>query len=195
MELRELRHEIEKMENLSTHLTNLQSQWIKPIRANSNKHLPFLQDLPTNVKVQCNQMLGQFQLTMDAVESYGMVAHKLRHYSKYLVQLALADLRQDRKKVSFVTNHVLNDEFLSMQQAIDDMKQLHSVVGELRVQYDAIHALLQPHLKLEHSVTFGELPHKKHLQHVEAAAVKYKTLMKHVGTNFIMMAAKNRIKK
>jgi hypothetical protein len=195
MDLREIRKEVETLEDLQQHLCNFKSQWIAPVRANSNKQLPFLQNLPTNVKVELNEMLAQFQLTIDAIENHTMMQHKLRHYSKYLVQLALADLRSDTKKTEFVTNHVLNDEFLSLQNAIDEVKQLHSLVEELKVQYDTINLVLEPHLALEHSITFGELPHKKHLMHIEQAAVKYKTLLKHMGTNFIMMAAKSRMKK
>ena len=46
MDLRELKKEVHALPDFSEHLQKFQQNWIKPVRTNTNKHLPFLQKLP-----------------------------------------------------------------------------------------------------------------------------------------------------
>ena len=50
MDLRELKKETSSLPNLSEQLQKFQQHWIKPIRANTNKNLPFLQDISEKKK-------------------------------------------------------------------------------------------------------------------------------------------------
>ena len=52
MDLRELKKEVHSLPNFSEQLQKFRDSWVKPIKSNTNKHLPFLQNLSPEKNVK-----------------------------------------------------------------------------------------------------------------------------------------------
>ena len=195
MELRELKKETCTLPNLSEHLQKFQQNWVKPIRTNTNKNLPFLQKIPENKKQEINDNLFAFQQKFKEIEQAQVVNQKLQEYARYLIELKLTTLNGNNTKAGYITKLLLQDEFLNTKCLINDIKYLEKNVKSLTYKYQHINDLVQKEAPLEEVVNFMHLPHKKHLQALLSASRKQKTLVKHLGEHFISLAKQTRRKK
>ena len=194
MDLRELKKETSSLPNLSEHLQKFQQHWIKPIRANTNKNLPFLQDLSEKKKQEINGQLFAFQQKLKEIEHGQVVNQKLQEYAKYLIELKLTTLNGNQAKANYITKLLLQDEFLNTKYLIHDIKYLEKNVKSIAYKYHHINDLMQKEAPLEESVQFLHLPHKEHLQTILSTSRKQKILVKHLGEHFISLAKQMRRK-
>lgn len=195
MDLRELKKEVNSLPNLSEHLQKFQQHWIKPIRANNNKHVPFLQHLSPEKKQEINTTLFAVQQKLKEVENAQIVPQKLQEYARYLIELKLTTLNGNKAKGQYLTKLLLHDEFLNTKSILDEVKALEKNLKSLSYKYHHINDLIQKEASLEEAVHFLHLPHKEHLQQLLAAAKKQKALVKHLGGHFVALVKETRKKK
>lgn len=195
MDLRELKKEVSLLPDLSEHLQKFQLHWIKPIKVNTNKHLPFLQDLLLEKKQEINTKLFFVQQKMKELEHAQIVNQKLQEYARYLVELKLTTLNGNKAKADYITKLLLQDEYLSTKNLLYDLKYLEKNIKSIAYKYYHINELIQKEAPLEEAVNFMHLPHKEHLQILLSSARKQKAIAKQLGENFISLAKQTRGKK
>jgi len=195
MDLRELKKEVNSLPNLSEHLQKFQQHWIKSIKANSNKQLPFLQNLSMHQKQEINSKLFFVQQKMKELEHAQIVNQKLQEYARYLIELKLTTLNGNKVKAAYITNLLLQDEFLNTKNLLHDIKYLEKNVKSVAYKYHHLNDLIQKEAPLEEAVHFMHLPHKEHLQTMLSASRKQNALVKHLGEHFISLAKQTRRKK
>lgn len=194
MDLRELKKEVHSLPNLSEHLQKFQQHWVKPIRANTNKHLPFLQNLPIEKKQEINTKLFFVQQKMKELEHAPIVNQKLQEYARYLIELKLTTLNGNKNKATYIMNLLLEDEFLNTKNLLHDIKYLEKNIKSLAYKYHHLNELLQKEAPLEESVHFMYLPHREHLQALLFTSRKQKTVAKQLGEHFVSLAKQIRRK-
>jgi len=195
MDLRELKKETGSLPDLSEHLQKFQQHWIKPIRTNTNKNLPFLQNISENKKQEINDKLFAFQQKLKEVEHAQVVNQKLQEYAKYLIELKLTTLNGNRTKAHYITNLLLNDEFLNTRSLIHDIKYLEKNVKSITYKYHHLNELMQKEAPLEEAVGFMHLPHQEHLKTLLSTSRKQKLLVKYLGQHFVDLVKQTRRKK
>ncbi len=195
MDLRELKKEVHSLPNFSEHLHKFQQHWLKPIKANTNKNIPFLQKLSEEKKQEINAKLFLLQQKIKEVENAQVVHQKLQEYARYLIELKLTTLNDNKAKGKYITNLLLNDEFLNTQHLLHDIKYLEKNVKSVAYKYRHINELLQKEAPLEEAVHFLHLPHQEHLQQLLTTAKKQKILVKHLGEHFITLVKEMKKKK
>lgn len=188
MDLRSLRQEVQQLPNLAENIAQFQQHWIKPLRNNTNRHLPFLQKLSPQTKNGLNQKLALFSETLAAVRAGARIQDKLRSYAHELVELKLASLRNDSEKAAMITNLLLKDEFLSISQTLTDVQEFAKTISFLEKQYQDINQFLEKHLTLEETISFSELPHKIFITALSKTAHEHKRLARDLGKHFVEMA-------
>src|SRR3989338_3189166 len=107
MDLRQLKQNVHALPNVQENVEKFQQHWIKPLRSNTNSHLPFLQRLHLSTKKELNQKITLFYDTLGSVQQGDAVHEKLKSYAHCLVELKLATLRDDTAKATMLTNHLL----------------------------------------------------------------------------------------
>lgn len=188
MFLRELKKEIDRLPEVGESINKFEKHWIKPIKSNSNKHLPFLNDLSEKHKQELNQKLVKSKLLLEEIKSSQILKGKLQTYAKYLIELKLTTINQNKSKADYITNHLLKDEFLSLTNAIADIKKFDEDVKELESYHVEIGDYLERNLTLEHALIFMELPHYKYLVNLLQTAKDHKRIMRDIGRSFVKMA-------
>ena len=188
MDLRSLRQDVQQLPNLVENINNFQQHWIKPLRSNTNNHLPFLHKLSPQLKKELNQRLTLFNETIAAVQSGTTIQDKLRSYAHYLVELKLASLRDDQQKHEMITNRLLKDEFLNISQTLTDVQEFAETVGLMEEQYHEINQLLEKNLSLEETLFLMDLPHKIYMVTLVKTARDHKRIARDLGRNFVEMA-------
>jgi hypothetical protein len=190
MNLKEMRNEAYSLPDVEKTLGKFQENWISPLRTNTNRNLPFLQELPSDLKKNINFEIAKFQTHLNKVKVGQRVNEKLRHYARYLIELKLTDFQGNKLKFRVITNSLLNDDFLNINNTILEVKNFENDVLKLREHYDKINEYLQNNMSLEESLAFLELPHKNHLKILEQTSKKQKVLVQHIGKHFVKLARK-----
>ncbi len=188
MDLRSLRQDVQQLPNLAENIAQFQQHWIKPLRSNTNSHIPFLQKLSPQLKKDLNQRLTLFNETLAAVQSGTTIQDKLRSYAHYLVELKLASLRDDKQKHEMITNRLLKDEFLNISQTLTDVQQFAETIGLMEEQYHEINQLLEKNLSLEETLFLMDLPHKIYMVTLVKTARDHKRIARDLGRHFVEMA-------
>jgi len=194
MNLRELKKEVHALQNISETVKDFQNNWIKPLRANTNKDMPFLQNISPEDKKELNQKISKVQKNINELKYSQIINDKLGSYARYLIELKLTTLNGDMNKSIIITNSLLNDDFLNLRGTISDIKSFDENVKELSDQYKEINLLLQKKLSLDEILFFMDLPHKKYLYHLLEVSKKQKHLVRHIGRHFISLAKQTRLK-
>ena len=195
MDLRELKKEVHSLPDLSKHLEKFQQHWIKPIRANTNKNLPFLQNISDKKKQEINNNLFLLQQKVKEVENAQLLTHKLQEYARQLIELKLTTLNGNKAKANYITKLLLQDEFLNTSHLLHDIKYLEKNIRSITYKYHHLNELVQKEASLEESVQFMHLPHKEHLHTLVQTSRKQKVLAKHLGEHFLLLAKQSRRKK
>jgi len=185
-----MRNEAYSLPDVEKTLGKFQENWISPLRTNTNRNLPFLQELPSDLKKNINFEIAKFQTHLNKVKVGQRVNEKLRHYARYLIELKLTDFQGNKLKFRVITNSLLNDDFLNINNTILEVKNFENDVLKLREHYDKINEYLQNNMSLEESLAFLELPHKNHLKILEQTSKKQKVLVQHIGKHFVKLARK-----
>lgn len=188
MSLRELKQEIDQLPEVGESVDKFEKHWIKPIKRNTNKHLPFLNDLSEKHKQELNRKLANSRKLLEEIRSSQIIKGKLQTYARYLIELKLTSINQNKSKAKYITNHLLNDEFLCLTNAIADIKKFDEDVRELKSCHAEIGDYLERNLALEHALIFMELPHYKYLVNLLQTAKDHKRMVRDIGRNFVKMA-------
>ena len=195
MDLRTLKKEVRALPNIEKKAKEFSDSWLKPIRSNTNSHLPFIQKLSPDVKKELNQKLLLLNESLSDVRSSQVIHDKFHSYSKALIDLKLTELQNDEKKASRITNSLLHDDFLRMDETIKQVKAYDNTVKQLSTQYDQVNELLHKELSLEHAVFFMGLPHRKYLTNLMEVSKNQKKIVRHLGRHFIDLAKQSPVKR
>ena len=190
MELKEIKKEVYELSNIREDLKNFRQHWVKPLRKNSNQHLPFLNKLDNQTKAELGKMLYHLQEDFSKIESAQIINIKLQQYSRYLVEMKLASLNGDENKSLLLTNYMLNDEFLSMKETIKEIRDFQGTVQKLSKQYEEINTLLQKKLSLEEMLFFMNLPHQRYLTRLLQTSDEHTRIVREIGHHFVSLARK-----
>ncbi|MBU1974377.1 MAG: hypothetical protein KKH52_03215 [Nanoarchaeota archaeon] len=194
MNLRALKKEVEDLPNIEDSVDNLRKRWIKPIKKNTNLHLPSLQKLNEEERNKINHKLTVFQERLKQVKDGQLINEKLRSYACYLVELKLTTLNGDQYKSKRITNHLLYDEFHNFQQTIKEVKHLGKKVRNLSNYYEHLLESLQQHLPLEENLQLSEQPHRLQINNLLNISLKQRKLTKELGQQFVSLTRKTRMK-
>src|SRR3989344_6501255 len=118
MSLRELKKEIESLPSIEKAVSDFKKHWLKSIKSNTNSQMPFLQELTMEQKEKLNRLITKTKGTIGSLEEAQLMQNKLQSYINYLIELKLTTLNSNRSKAQLITNHLLNDEFLSLKNTI-----------------------------------------------------------------------------
>ena len=163
MDLKEIKKDVEQLHNIEENLKNFQDNWIKPMKKNSNQHLPFIKKLDDNSKSQIHDKVLQLKNTFEEIKSSQMINEKLKHYSRYLIEMKLSTFNDNQEKSKVITHQFLNDDFMNLKGTLTQIKAFENNVNYLHQQYHEVNELLHKHLSLEEAVFFMEIPHLKYL--------------------------------
>lgn len=195
MDLRELKNETHGLSDISKDLEKFHKSWIKPIRANTNKHLPFLKKLPDQAKEEINKKLYLMNKNADNIRHSQLITNKLQSYSRCLIELKITSLNNDWKKSEIIANKLLNDDFLNMKNTISDLKSFDENLKEFTDQYHEVNKLLEKKLSLEEVLFLMDLPHKKYLYNLTETSKKQKMIARHIGRHFVSLVKKTVLNK
>ncbi|MDP3734641.1 MAG: hypothetical protein Q8R37_05420 [Nanoarchaeota archaeon] len=195
MDLRALRQEVQNLPEINDHLETFQQHWLKPLRANSNNHLPFLQHLPPDVKKELKLKLELFQEHFHRLQKAQSLQERIRFSLRQIIELKLTTLNGDAAKGQMIVNNLLHDDFMNLQKMIAEVRNLEDDIQKAEKVYDDINSFLQKNLLLEESVGLMGLPHKKHFHSFVAAAQQQKTLVRRLGNHFVELAKETQRKK
>lgn len=178
------------MSSVDDNLKNFQENWIRPLRSNTNSHLPFLKKLDKQTRKELNKKLAAFRDELAAIKKGQSVNDKLNHYARYLIELKLTTINGDYGKSKIITNTMLNDDFLNLKQTIKEVKDFEDSVMKLSDHYEDINMLLQKKLSLEETLFFMDLPHKLYLYNLKKTSKEQKRIVRDLGRHFVSLAKK-----
>lgn len=185
MDLRSLKKEAETVPDLLETLRKLQLSWIKPLRAQTS---PIIQDLDAPTRKEIKVRLATVSSLLESLRSHQFINGKLQQYSSSLIELKLALLRQDPGKFEYYLNLFLYDEFSNLRTAITEIGEYGELLQQLQQEYQAINHWLEEQLSLEEGLLFADLPHKYAIQQLQAIAEKQKSLIKEIGSQFLILS-------
>ncbi|PIZ50792.1 hypothetical protein COY27_05745 [Candidatus Woesearchaeota archaeon CG_4_10_14_0_2_um_filter_33_13] len=193
MDLRELKKEVELLPSVDKHLKGFQDSWIKPIRSNTNQHIPFLQDLPQETKQELNRRLQLLSDSFQNVKDSQLINDKLKHYARYLIELKLTTFNGDQSKSKMLSSRMLNDDFLNIKQTITEVQNFESHVKHIEQNYHEVNQLLHKQLSLEEVVFFMELPHLKYLKGLLKLADDHKVITRDIGRHLVVLTKQTQL--
>ncbi len=185
MELREVKKEVELLPDICKIIDRLNTHWIKPIRVNTNLHLPSLNSLPPLKRKEMKCKMEQFQETLSSLRSAQKIHDKCRLYAHYLVELKLASLQGNPFKAKMVSKKLLHDEYLIFSNTLKEVQGFKENVNLLSQQYKEMSESLQKELPLEEGVAFLDLPHKMYLQQLQKIPFQQNKVMKELGKQLV----------
>ncbi len=192
MDLREIKQEVRSLPNLEKHAQELKANWVRTIRYNSNKHLPFLNELPQEIKFRLNAKIQSAHQCLKNIESAQMIHNKLHTYSRNLIEMKLALMQQNTRKAQVLTNSMIHDEFLNVKQTIQEVKSFDENVKALETHYQEINDLLHKELSLDEALFYMNIPHMKYIKGLIKTAESQKRLTRHIGRHFVSIVKENR---
>ncbi|MBT4539391.1 hypothetical protein HOI26_05230 [Candidatus Woesearchaeota archaeon] len=188
MGLRELKKEVEALPAVTGHIAAFKAAWLQPVRKNTNKQLPFLQELSKETRLELNKKVNTVTDHLHLVNSTNHIHDKLKHYARYLIELKLTTLNGDLAKFNIIKNRLLQDEFMGLQTTITELQYTETALQELTQEYHETTELLQGALTLDESVQFLSLPHKSSLTLLQQTVNKQKQLLHALGQEFLVLA-------
>jgi len=176
MDLRGIRKEVDSLHHIEENLNKFQNNWIKPIKKNSNKHLPFMKNLNQDSKKELHNKILNLKSTFEEIKSSQII-------------------NDDQHKSKIITNQLLNDDFMNFKNTLTQIKALEGNVEHLQQQYHEVNDLLHKHLSLEEAVFFMEIPHLKYLHNLLQITKNHKVISRNIGTNMIALIKETQFKK
>lgn len=195
MDLQALRKEVQSLPEMSAHLDKFQQQWLRPLRTNTNNHLPFLQNLNPALKKELKQKLEVFHSHFYNLKKAQSLQERMRFSLRQIVELKLTTLNGDKAKGEMIVNNLLYDDFVNFKNMIADVHALEQEIRQVTTLYDNINGFLQNNLPLEESLVLMELPHKQFLYQFVNAAEEQKKLVRSLGKHFLELAKETQLKK
>ncbi|PIN87510.1 hypothetical protein COV12_03450 [Candidatus Woesearchaeota archaeon CG10_big_fil_rev_8_21_14_0_10_32_24] len=195
MDLREIRKEVHLIPSIKEDLQEFQKNWIKPVKTNTNKHLPFLQNIDQNTKKELNQKMQNVQKTMQKFENSDFVTQRLTSHVRHLIELKLTQFQGNEQKSKMIIKSFISDDVLNIKRTINEVKTFNDDMQELSEHYEDVNELLQKSLSLEEMLFFMELPHYKYLSSLVKTAGMQKKIMSDIGRHFVKLAKMPTLKK
>jgi hypothetical protein len=190
MSLRELKKEIAALPNIQENINNFKKHWLKPIKTNTNSHMPYLQTLTAEQKSELNKLIFKSKGLLGKIEEAQLMQDKLRSYVRYLIELKLTTLNEDHGKAKYITKHLLNDEFLSLKNTIKDVQSFSENVKELKAHHLEVSDYVQKQITLEHALMFMEMPHYKYIINLLETSKEHTRIVRDLGRHFVFLAKK-----
>lgn len=187
MDLRELKREVQTLPDLSECAETFQTHWIKPLRPNTNKNFPFLNQFPTETKSEINAQLLAAQKNLSQIKQYQLINQKLATYSHYLIELKLTTLNGNKTKFKFIAHQLLHDEFLKLQNIIVDIKDFEENALALSKTYQEVNKRLEQNLSLDESISVMDLPHQKYLLSLLDTCKKQKIIVRQMSRHLVSL--------
>lgn len=194
MDLRELKKEVHSLSDIKEELDNFQKHWIKPIRSNTNTHLPFIKNLSKEAKAEINEHLAKLATTFENIKSNQHLGEQLQRYSRYLIELKLNSIRGHYKNSTLITNTMLNDDVLKLSQTIEQIKAFDAEIKNLQGSYEQVNEVIHKHISLDETLFFMDLPHKMYLYNLVKTAQDQRKIVRQIGKNFVEMVKDNHLK-
>ena len=123
------------------------------------------------------------------------INNKLLHHSRYLIELKLTTFNGDKSRGKMLTNHLLNDDFINIQQTITDIKEFDLSINSLDSKYKNISGLLNNHFSLEENISFSEANFLFQINSLKKIVDKQKELVKLLGGSFVELVNQTQLKK
>ncbi len=181
MDLRELKREVQALPDLSECAETFHSHWVKPLRSNTNKNFPFLNQLSAETKSALNTKLLTAQKNISQIKQSQLINQKLSAYSHYLIELKLTTLNGNKAKFKFIAHHLLHDEFLKLQNIVIDIKNFEENIITLSKIYKEVNKQLEKNLALDESISVMDLPHQKYLLSLSDTCKKQKIIVRQMS--------------
>lgn len=190
MDVRELRKEVNALPQLSANVQKFQTNWLRPIRSNTNQHAPYINDLSNETKKQINTKLQSIQEHLSNIKNADQINDKLSMYMRYLVELKLANMQDNHSKAQVLSNRLASDDVLKMSTTISQIKQAQVSVSLIKNHYEEINDLLSKELSLDQTVHFLELPHQRYLATLLKTTQNHSKIISQIGRHFVPIAKK-----
>ncbi len=190
MQLRELKKEIDGLNHIHKTLHQFRNSWLKQIKPNTNSHFPFLKDLESDTKKRINSHLSIYPKLFQELKYAQYTQEKLSSLAQYLIELKLTSLNGDENKPKMLINKFINDDYLKLNNLVDEVKQLDFNLQNLNLMYNKVNRLLLRNLPLEHSISFMDSPHKNHISSLLLVSRKQKKMLKLIGKEFVSLTKK-----
>jgi len=187
MQLRQLKKEIDGLSHVNKTLIDFKESWIKQIKLNTNQQFPFLQELDEKTKKRINNHLSAYPKLFQELKYAKFTQEKLASLAQYLIELKLTSLNGDIHKPKVLVNKFIHDDYLKLNNLVDEVKQLDFNLNNLKLLYNKVNRLLLRNLPLEHSISLMDAPHKNYLNSLLLISKKKKKLLKNVGQEFISL--------
>ena len=188
MEIKELKKEIDSLPDLNKVLSNFRKFWLKEIKKNTNPDFAFLQKLEEGAKKEINSYLKNCQEIWGELGYAQFINEKLSALAHYLLELKLTSLNGDKKKSKMIMKKFITDEFLSLKQLVEEVKNFELNLKKLRQVYDKVNQQILEEVSLEESVRLMDAPHKNYLNSLFLICRKQKRLLKSLGEEFIYLS-------
>ncbi len=185
MELQEIKKEVQALPHAGNTLAQFKGNWIKPIKGNSNTHLPFLRTLSADVKAEINEKLIRMDEHVQKLEKVHHVQEKLSYTVRQMIEFKLAGFQGDTKKAKMLSSRLLSDDFFSLPQTIAQLREVDHSIKMVETHYHEITELLHRSLSLEEALFFMQLPHQKYLTVLARTQEKHKGIVRDLGRHFV----------
>ncbi|MBT3835645.1 hypothetical protein HOD05_03720 [Candidatus Woesearchaeota archaeon] len=195
MNLQEIRKEARSLPSIKENLQDFQKNWIKPVKSNTNKHLPFLQDMNPEEKKELNQKMQNVNTTLKKLQDSDLVTQRLTSHARHLIELKLTHFQGNEQKSKMITKSFISDDVMNIKRTITEVKSFNDDMDELSQHYEDVNELLQKSLSLEEMLFFMEMPHYKYLSSLKKTAEKHKKIVSHIGRHFVKLAKVPMLKK
>ncbi|MBU0470313.1 MAG: hypothetical protein ABIG52_03440 [Nanoarchaeota archaeon] len=192
MDLKELRRECHELASVPELLQEFQNSWIKPIRKNTNRQIPFINKLSEETKTEINRRLALIKKNLEDINRGQIINQKLTHTSRYLIEFKLTTLNGDVNKRKMITNLLLHDDFVKIKNTLIDIKEFEENLKEITKQYNNINKILLKKLKAKDTATFQNLPHKKNLKKLTDLSKKHQVIAEHIGNQFVELLGESK---
>lgn len=164
MDLRQIKTEIENLENPKNYIKKIKNSWIKPIRSNTNKHLSFLKNLNEKDKKKINNLIYEFNEHAKIIIFGENIKKVLQIYIIFAKDLKLSIFQKNNVKIRYITNQLKNDEFLNLNDTKKNIKNFDKNIKKLTTIYTKTNKYVSNLLSLDEQVNLLSNSHKHHIK-------------------------------
>ena len=187
MDLKQLKHETAQLPNLEALSRAFGRAWLQPIRKNTNRAHPFLQQLPEQHRKEFNLQHASLRKFLKEIRYGQVVNEKLASAAHNLVELKVAALTGDGRKAKRLLQTFLRDPQLSLKQLIVEVPYLESQLSLFHQSYHGMLEQLTAALPLEQQVALLDGKHREALQRLMRVPEQQKRHLSQIGRQFIAM--------
>lgn len=181
MDLRKLKEEVSNISDANESVKLLQKNLAEHAKSSSSG------SLPAATKKEIRKKISQMQGNLQEIEFSQSINDRLKDYTRYLVELKLAGLNNDKQKSAVIANLLHKDDFLKLQNISADIETIALAAAALQRQYEEMNELIEKKLSLEENLSFSEFSYRKHLQNLLNTAKKQKNMVQLLEKHFISL--------